>query len=94
MFTKVGENHAVRRDLRTGMNTKNSVKPRFICCPKFEVRARIGKIAYFMLKYFKKHFPEFFLGRSPEQLEDELKIMKNFPWTYESDFSAYDSTNS
>lgn len=66
MFVKCGENQVIH----TGDNwtTKDDVKPRFINCPDFTVRARVGYVSYFVLKWFKATFKEFFLGLTPEKL--------------------------
>lgn len=66
MFVKTGENHAVWVDEKLKKDNRTGIKPRFICCPSFTVRARIGLISYFTLKWFKRNFPEYLLGKSPE----------------------------
>lgn len=75
------------------MDNKQDIKPRLICCPNFTIRSRIGMISYFTLKWCKKKFPEFFLARSPDDILEEFRFLETHPHTYESDFSAYDSTN-
>lgn len=65
MFVKADENHGVLKDKLSGKSSKNSLKPRLINCPSFTIRARVGCVSYFTLKWFKKKFPEFFLAKTP-----------------------------
>lgn len=65
MFVKTGENHTVWVDLIKQEDDRLDIKPRFICCPSFTVRARIGLISYFVLKFMKRIFPEFLLAKTP-----------------------------
>lgn len=91
MFVKTDENHAIFHEGRN--STRSSLKPRLICCPSWTIRARIGLISFFTLGWFKSHFSEFFLAKSPKQMEQDLVVMEQYQQTYESDFSTYDATN-
>lgn len=91
MFVKCGENQVVHTGER--WTTKDDVKPRFINCPDFTVRARVGYVSYNVLKWFKATFKEFFLGLTPEKLEKVVSFLDEYVYTYESDFSMFDSTN-
>jgi hypothetical protein len=50
-------------------------------------------ISYYVLKFMKKLFPEFMLAKTFDQILQDFEFMNEFPYTYESDFSSYDSTN-
>lgn len=50
------------------MDSREDIKPRLICCPDFALRGRVGLIAYNILKFLKKKYPEFFLARKPEDI--------------------------
>lgn len=82
MFVKTAQNHAVFQNTHEGTTTKNSIKPRLINCPSFTIRARIGMISYYTLKFLKQNLPEFFMGKSPQQIEETIKHMQWLCYTY------------
>lgn len=81
MFVKTGESHSVIFS-KTGENNRDDLKPRLINCPDFAIRARVGLVSYFTLKFMKQEFPEFFLAKTPQMLEEDLKLMEEYEHTY------------
>jgi hypothetical protein len=53
------------------MDNRVDIKPRLICCPEFVIRARIGMISYYVLKFMKKIFPEFMLAKTFDQILED-----------------------
>lgn len=50
-------------------------------------------VSYNVLKYFKQNYEQFFLAKTYDDIVDEFTFMNEYPHTYQSDFSQYDSTN-
>lgn len=63
-------------------STRDDLKPRMINCPSMTTRARCGYISFRVLNWLKKNFPEFFLAKTPQDFEEYMRQLDEFPYTY------------
>lgn len=70
----------------------DEIRPRCLLFQNLTLRAKCGALGYNIMNGIKKVLPEFFTAKSPQEAEEELRILADMPHTLEWDWSEYDSS--